>query len=157
MTDIETKAPDEKELTDIRYVDELDCILTRLRGLRLALLGLENESVADKEAAGAVILLADDIIDRLDECADAFNAGRKLRIPAESVKAAVGVADEGERRSMADLAAELDEWKDRLIALELDIRNLSADFAENLEGSSLSFENTRGQMKRPDRTADHAA
>jgi hypothetical protein len=76
-----------KRLTDSAHSDVLDDIAKRLRGLQLAFQGLWEDS-EDKDAADGVLLIANDIFEEVEACAEAFrpsgNFGRRRSNANES-------------------------------------------------------------------------
>jgi hypothetical protein len=70
---------EEERLTDITHSEELSRMVGRLDGLSMALTGLQSICV-DVSGAGQ---LADDIHDKMQACAEAFEAERLLRMTPE--------------------------------------------------------------------------
>jgi hypothetical protein len=66
----------EQRLSDIDHADELDRMNRRIRGLVAALEGIRTPF--DDETAG-VLILAEDVAEKMQQCADAFDDERKLR------------------------------------------------------------------------------
>jgi hypothetical protein len=73
----------EERLSDITHSEELSRMVGRLDGLSMALTGLQSICV-DVSGAGQ---LADDIYDKMQACAEAFEAERLLRMtPAQRAR-----------------------------------------------------------------------
>ena len=86
MSDIEKKEKEEHEgeqeqLTDTEHHEELNRMVERLWGLNTAIRGLDLESGLPNDLiVSGVYRLAEDVCEQMTACAEAFWAGRQIRL-----------------------------------------------------------------------------